>query len=167
MDWLSVDKDTVFNGSDAHGNRYLNQFLADYERIFDLKDLNAGCKNCLNNYYSNLIKHLNMGNTTESKAYQLKEKYNGIPLKFGSPVLVNNGNITKEYAEELIKNHPRGIDLFDVLPDREPQDDFKGLKRADLDEIAIGLGLNPEVYSNATLIKEAITEAKAANHSTD
>ena len=117
MNWLSLDKDTIFKGKDADGNRYLNQFLRDYERTFNITDFNAGCEKCLNDYYIKLITHLEMGNTTESKEYQLKPKYNGIPLRFGSPILVTNANITKKYAEILIKNHPRGRDLFHVLPE--------------------------------------------------
>ena len=163
MNWLRFDKDTIFEGKDAHGNRYLNQFLNDYERVFNITDFNAGCKKCLDEYYNKLITHLQMGNTTEPKVYQLKAKYNGIPLKFGSSILVNNLNITKEYAEELIKNHPRGIDLFDAFPERSPEDFFKNLKRADLDKIATDLGLDPKDYPNSALIKEAITEAKATS----
>ena len=100
MNWLGLDKETIFKDNDADGNRYLNQFLRDYERIFNITDLE-------------------MGNTTEPKEYQLKPKYNGIPLKFGSSVMVTNTNITKEYAKFLIKNHPRGEGLFNVLPKPE------------------------------------------------
>ena len=158
VDWLGLDKDTVFNGRDADGNRYLSQFLADYERIFTPVDINAGCKRCLDGYYIKLIKHLKMGNTTEPKEYQLKIKYNGIPLAFGSQIFVTNANITKEYAEILLKTHPRGADLFDVFTEIEEADPLKGLKRAELEEIATEKGLNPENYSNITLLKAAITE---------
>jgi len=119
MNWLGLDKETIFKDNDADGNRYLNQFLRDYERIFNITDFNAGCEKCLNDYYIKLITHLEMGNTTEPKEYQLKPKYNGIPLKFGSSVMVTNTNITKEYAKFLIKNHPRGEGLFNVLPKPE------------------------------------------------
>ena len=116
MNWLEFDKDTIFEGKDVNGNRYLNQFLNDYERVFNITDFNVGCKKCLNDYYIKLITHLQMGNTIEPKEYQLKPKYDGIPLSFGSPITVTNANITKKYAEKLLKNHPRGKDLFDVLP---------------------------------------------------
>ena len=46
--------------------------------------------------------------------YKLHEKYNNIPLGFGSSVYVNNGNITNEYAEILLKN--RGASLFASVP---------------------------------------------------
>ena len=99
-----------------------------------------------------------MGNTTELKEYQLKAKYNGIPLEFGSQTFVTNANITKEFAEKLLKTHPRGSDLFDVYKELEEIDPLKGLKRAELDEIAIEKGLNPQDYSNAKLLKSAIKE---------
>ena len=47
--------------------------------------------------------------------YRLKEKYNGIPLNFGSPILVNNSNLTDEYALELLKNHTAEA-IFDKFP---------------------------------------------------
>ena len=117
MDWLNIEKVVIFNGKDENGNRYLSQFLRDYKEVFNPDYVNAGCEKCLNDYYTKFIKYLNMGNDKEEKKYVLKAKYNGIPLKFGSPVLVTNSNITKQYAETLAKNHPRGKDLFDVYPE--------------------------------------------------
>ena len=160
IDWLKIDKVSIFKGKDENGNRYLSQFLADYKRIFNPDTINAGCDRCLEDYYNNFIKYITMGNSTEKKPYVLKKMYNGIPLEFGSSILVTNTNITKEYAEKLIKNHPRGVDLFDVIAkgagDSNTEDPLKRLKRDELDKIATDLGLVPEEYSNMDLIKEAI-----------
>lgn len=129
IDWLVIDKVTIFKGEDESGNRYLNQFLADYKRIFNPDMINAGCQRCLEDYYTNFIKFLQMGNSTEKKEYVLKKMYNGIPLEFGSAILVTNANITKEYAEKLIKNHPRGEGLFDAIPKREETTNKKADKK--------------------------------------
>lgn len=53
-----------------------------------------------------------MENTSE---YRLKEKYNGLSLKFGSSVMVHNGNITNEYAKELLKRFSAET-IFDKFP---------------------------------------------------
>ncbi len=51
----------------------------------------------------------------QTKNYKLKEKYNGLPLKFGSNIYVTNINLTDEYAEILLKKH-NAEDIFDVYP---------------------------------------------------
>lgn len=171
-DWLKIDKDTIFKGNDENGNRYLSQFLSDYKKIFSPADINAGCERCLNDYYQKLIKHLpTMGKDKKKKEYVLKLKYNGIPLEFGSPVLVTNANVNEEYARKLIKSHPRGKDLFDVLPDSfdsdENENPFKGLSRDDLDKIATDLGLDPKDYANKGLVTDAIKAKQDELNSTD
>lgn len=162
IDWLKIEKVAIFKEKDENGNRYLSQFLADYKRIFNPDVINAGCDRCLEDYYKNFIKHLTMSTTKEENQYVLKKMYNGIPLNFGSPILVTNQNMKKEYAEQLLKNHPRGADLFDKLPDGFAEntsanpDPLKALNRDELDKIATDLGLVPADYSNKDLIKEAI-----------
>lgn len=47
--------------------------------------------------------------------YRLKEKYNGIPLNFGSAILVNNSNLTDEYAFELLKRFDKET-IFEKFP---------------------------------------------------
>lgn len=53
---------------------------------------------------------------TENKSkYTLKAKYNGIQLGVnGQPI--RNGEMTDKQAFELLKKHPRGAELFDVIP---------------------------------------------------
>lgn len=53
-----------------------------------------------------------MQNTSQ---YRLKEKYNGIPLGFGSAVLVNNSNLTDDYALELLQRFEAET-IFDKFP---------------------------------------------------
>lgn len=70
-----------------------------------------------------------MANTNDS-GYRLKLKYENIPLEFGSRVLVNNSNLTKEYAEKLLQQEG-GERYFDVMP--EPKKD-EGSKAKGSDE---------------------------------
>lgn len=160
MNWTKIDKVTIFKGTDENGNRYLGQFLKDYAKTFNV-DVTAGCRKCLDDYYNRLIKHLNtMGTIKNTSGYKLREKYNGIPLAFGSAVLVNNTNITKEQAEHLIKNHVLGAKLFDEIPEQKDEIDLKKIKRAELDEKAKALGLNPEDYNNKQDIFDAILKVE-------
>jgi len=143
MDWRAINKVTIFNEKDKNGNRYLSQFLSDYKKTFNPDIINAGCQRCLEDYYTKFINHLNMSKKDKKTAYKLKEKYNGIPLSFGSPILVTNANITDAYGDKLIKTHKRGADLFEEVPG---QKDLESLKRADLNQIAKTLGLDESEF---------------------
>ena len=55
---------------------------------------------------------------TNTCNYRLHARYENIPLEFGSPVLVNNSNITDEYAEKLLQ-HKNGERYFAVLPQKK------------------------------------------------
>ena len=59
--------------------------------------------------------------------YRLKEKYNGIPLGFGSAVLVNNSNLTDEYALELLQRFEAET-IFDVFPVEEIKQEKEVIK---------------------------------------
>lgn len=47
--------------------------------------------------------------------YRLHPRYENIPLEFGSPILVNNSNITDEYAQKLLE-HNNGQRYFSQMP---------------------------------------------------
>lgn len=47
--------------------------------------------------------------------YRLHAKYENIPLEFGSPILVNNGNITDAFAQKLLQ-HKNGERYFAQMP---------------------------------------------------
>lgn len=55
-----------------------------------------------------------MENQNKTK-YRLKEKYNNIPLEFGSNIFVNNLNLTDEYAKKLLEIH-KAQDIFEKFP---------------------------------------------------
>lgn len=67
--------------------------------------------------------------------YKLKLKYENIPLKFGSSILVNNSNITEEYAKALLAR-PNGERFFAQMPEptakqttQEPAKEKTGQKK--------------------------------------
>lgn len=168
MDWLKLDKVTIFEGRDENGNRYLSRFLSDFKKEFNPDTINAGCQRCLEDYYLKFTKHLSkMGNKKSQSDFILKAKYNGIPLEFGSQTFVNNSNIDAEKALKLLKGHKKGKELFEKLPKNiddllengQGEDPAKVLEkkgRDELDGIATGLGLDPKEYSNKGLIAQAI-----------
>lgn len=127
-DFKTITIDSLISGKDNKGNRYLELFLKEYSQMFHTK-VNPGCTKCLTDYlkkYQDKFKA--MSNTCK---YRLQAKYENIPLEFGSPILVNNGNITDEYAEKLLK-HKNGERYFSVIPEA----DAKG-KKADAPKKAV------------------------------
>lgn len=161
MNWLNIDKVVIFTGKDENGNRYLSQFLRDYKEAFGKEEINAGCPKCLDSYYTKFTKHLSKMGEKINSTYRLKAKYNGISLGFGSNVIVSNRNITDDLAEQLLKNHPRGKELFETMP-KAPKRDITTLKRRELDVIARGLGIDPSDYSNKSEVIAAIEDVENA-----
>ena len=161
MNWLEVDQVSVLTGKDSNGNRYLSQFLKEYKEVFNRETINAGCQKCLVNYYLKFIKYLHtMPTPKQPTEYRLKAKYNGIPLSFGSPVQVDNNNMTDAYGNQLLENHPKGADLFDAVPDTSKnQEDLSTLSRKQLNKRAVEIGLNPDDYKNKSEVVNAISEA--------
>lgn len=120
-DWNNYQSHQVKNDVDASGNRLISAFAKDYKSVFGL-DI---CPNC-NDFqikFQNFLKQIDIMSKSKSKnsGYVLKKKYQNIPLGFGSPIYVNNDNMTDEYAQRLLKNHPRGKDLFHHIPDRNDE----------------------------------------------
>jgi len=108
-----MDIQTIATSKGSDGTGYLQHFLQEYTRIFREK-VNPSCPRCLNDYltrYKNYYKA--MANTCK---YKLHAKYENIPLEFGSPILVNNSNITNDYAKKLLEQK-NGIRYFASLPD--------------------------------------------------
>jgi len=108
-----MDIYTITAGIGSDGTRYLQLFLQEYTKLFKEK-VNPACPKCLNEYltrYKNYYKE--MANTCK---YRLHAKYENIPLEFGSPILVNNANITEDYAKKLLEQ-AHGLRYFSKLPD--------------------------------------------------
>jgi hypothetical protein len=113
-----LDTNAVLSNVTPDGVRYLELFLKEYSRITGTPEsnLNAGCNNCISEYMKTY--KLNKNKMASTKNYRLKEKYNGIPLKFGSNTYVSNSNITDEYAEILLEKH-KAEDIFEVYPKKK------------------------------------------------
>ena len=171
MDWRTIDKAAIFNGKDENGNRYLSQFLKDYQETFHPDMINAGCLRCLEDYYQTFIKYLSTMSQTKNSGYKLREKYNGIPLEFGSPVQVSNSNLTDEYAEKLLKDHPAGADLFEAIPEGSDEVTVESLKkdntREELDAMASSLGIDTTEAKDKTEAAQAILDALNAEADTE
>lgn len=116
MDFKSMDIGTIIDGVGGDGVRYLETFLKEYTSLFS-ETVNPGCTKCLTQYLDKYKNHFKaMENTSK---YRLHPKYEGIPLEFGSPILVNNGNITDEYAEKLLVQD-NGVRYFEKMPEGKP-----------------------------------------------
>lgn len=163
-DWREIEKPAILTGKDENGNRFLSQFLKDYNEIFQPQEINAGCQRCLDEYYTKTIKYLNtMQDKKNESGYVLKPKYEGIPLEFGSQTFVNNRNITREHGDKLLKGHPRGADLFEVVPKKQEKAAAKDLTdhtRKELDAIAAKKGIDSNEYSTKEDLAKAIAEYK-------
>ena len=107
-----MDIATVTRSVTGSGERYLELFLREYTSVFKEK-VNPSCPKCLTEYLNRYKNHFNtMANTCN---YRLHAKYENIPLEFGSPILVNNRNITDEYAQKLLA-HNNGQRYFSQIP---------------------------------------------------
>lgn len=93
-----------------------------------LEKLCLNCKNKLKVYYYYLIK------TNTMSEYRLKPMYNGLALKPGSNVIINQASMTDMLAERFIKEHPKGEDLFDYIPKKEVEDKPKRGRKKKVDE---------------------------------
>jgi hypothetical protein len=116
-DFTTMDIATLTRNVTGEGVRYLELFLKEYTSMFG-KSVNPSCPACLNKYLTKYKNHFKaMANTS---LYRLHAKYENIPLEFGSPILVNNANMTNEYAQILLQR-PGGESLFALLPEDDAE----------------------------------------------
>ena len=107
-----MDIGTLTRSVTDEGVRYLQVFLKEYTALFP-GPVNPSCPKCLNEYLSNYKNHFK---TMENPCkYRLHAKYENIPLEFGSPILVNNSNITDELAQKLLEL-PNSSRFFAFIP---------------------------------------------------
>ena len=112
MDFTTMDIATLTQSVTGKGVPYLELFLKEYTSLFG-GPVNPSCPKCLTAYLTNYQNHFKaMQNTCD---YKLHKKYENMPLQFGSPILVNNSNMTNEYAETLLEQ-PNGMRFFAEIP---------------------------------------------------
>ncbi len=113
--WELYNLDNIIGGKSSDGVSLLKLFLQDYSKLFHTTTLNASCKKCLQDYLTNYKNKINKMENPNTSQYRLKQKYNNIPLEFGSNIFVNNNNITDEYAQTLLMRYS-AEKIFDVYP---------------------------------------------------
>lgn len=172
-DWGKYKADEVLTGTDANGNRLISAFAKDYKRVFN-QDICPTCKDFKDKFQKFLKKIQDMSNSDKKNTgFVLKKMYENIPLKFGSAIYVNNQNLTDDYAKELINNHPRGKELFDIIPENVNTGKDEDLPEAviqlieennkkELIELAEGLGIE-DAKGNETELAKLIVARQVAN----
>lgn len=112
--WKKYQAKEVQFGIDENGNRLISFFAQDYKIVMG----NEFCPSC-NDFeikFKNFINKLENMKDVKKTGFVLKAMFENITL-FGSQQYFNNSNLTDESAIELIEKHPKGKDLFEVLPE--------------------------------------------------
>ena len=113
MEWSKMTTESIISGKNADGVSFLELFAQDYCKVFNTSNFCVTCPNKIKEAHLKWIKKHTIMKKNNSK-YVLKEKYDGIFLKFGSNIRVNNATMTEELGAELLKN--RGEKIFAKFP---------------------------------------------------
>lgn len=113
IDWKKYDANYVRTGI-LDGHRLAIDFASDFKKKFNREI----CISCESSFIADFKKYINTMEAKKSN-YKLKAKYNGIPLGHGKRGRLTNENMNDKDALYLIKNHPKGKDLFEVFPKEE------------------------------------------------
>lgn len=105
-DWGKVNRGSIVND-----RALLLEFSNDYAKHFGR--LNIGCKKCIAEAFRKLI-NLKTNNMKTECNYLLKKKYEGVFFE-GKPI--RNGDLTDKLSERLLKKHPAGASLFEIIPE--------------------------------------------------
>lgn len=123
LDFTKIDTGTIASGIDSDGIPYLQKFLIEYTNLFGGK-VNPGCPKCLADYHAKYIRKMSENKISpENSGFKLHAKYEGIPLEFGSQVMVTNANLTDAYAKILL-SHEDGERFFAAYPDGFDKETF-------------------------------------------
>lgn len=132
--WQKYNSEQV-RTQEKNGSRLVLDFAKDYKKLFN-QELNClSCVKSFDNEFNKYIKAMGLDKKQES-GYKLKAKYDGISFGFGKRGRVFNKTITKKEAEELLKNHPKGKDLFQEMP-KQPKIDLSKMNKDELKEMLI------------------------------
>lgn len=162
MDFTNMDASSIATGVDSDGTAYLQKFLIEYTKLFP-GTVNPSCSKCLQDYVNKYKKAMSKTELhPENSGYKLKAMYEGIPLEFGSQVMVTNANLTDEYAKILL-GHEEGQRFFAHIPEAVELTGREKLQ-ADYDTAEKALnGLAENVHHNTRKAAERkLEEAKEA-----
>lgn len=129
--WEEYSIEYIVSGKTTDNVPLLKLFLIDYSKLFHTSTLNPSCSKCLQDYLNNYKNKINKMENPNTSQYRLKEKFNNIPLEFGSNIFVNNNNITDEYAEKLLERY-NAEKIFDVYPTEDAKKETQFKKRVDV-----------------------------------
>lgn len=116
--WEEYNITYIVGGKTNDNVRLLQLFLIDYKKEFNVTSVNPSCSKCLKGYLEQFKKKYTTMEKTQSQ-YRLKKRYQNIPLRNdgeGYNVMVNNNNLTDEYAEILLERYPKEK-IFELFPD--------------------------------------------------
>ena len=118
--WSEINISTIMTGKTDDGVLLLSLFLKDYkETCKPTEPIVVSCGACLERYYKEYLKTKEMSAEIINSGYELHKKYEGITL-FGSGLVITNKTLSDEIAKRLLKDHPRGEQLFSKIVKEEP-----------------------------------------------
>jgi hypothetical protein len=115
--WEEYNIDHIVGGKNSDNVALLKIFLTDYTKIFSTK-VNPSCNKCMITYHNNYKQKIYKMENPKNTEYKLKLKYQNIPLRNegkGYNVMVNNDNLTDEFAEILLERYSKEK-IFESYP---------------------------------------------------
>ena len=180
MEWENISLNEIKTGSDGNGNRLISLFAREYVKLMNT-DPCFNCPGLQDRYIKFLNKRKAMENVKNS-GFKLKPMYEGVSLGFGSNQTLSAANLSDENALKFAKEHPKGVGLFEKVPEGFDVENFKPsnkdgeelpervkelleLKKEDLEEEAAILEVSKS--GNKTEIAKRIYEAEIAINSNE
>ena len=120
LNWTEIKIDNIIGGITPDGVSYLDLFLEDFKKVFNVKNPNKNCNTCIREYHKRYTQRLHEMET--NCKYTLHKKYNGLPLEISgknSSISVTNSNITDSYAKILLKRFKEPSTIFSKFPKEE------------------------------------------------
>jgi spore cortex formation protein SpoVR/YcgB (stage V sporulation) len=108
---LELSDNTILNGSDANGDRYLPQMLKLYADTFN-KEPCGGCPKSFSRYLRELRNQIM---AKEEKRAFLFKKDVMFPI-MGTSESYSNENLTDEIALKILSKNPNAIQIFEKFP---------------------------------------------------
>lgn len=119
MKWQNLTANYV-RTANVDGRRLVLDFAIDFKNKFNREI----CVSCISQFNADFAKYIN-SMSEKTVNYRLKGKYNNISLGFGKRGRLSNENMNDKDALFLLKHHPKGKELFDILPEEEPKPEVK------------------------------------------
>lgn len=151
MNFLELNINSIMSGKTADGVSYLELFLIEYKKTFQLSTVNAGCKKCVADYLEKYkLKFRAMSTNCD---YILRKKREGLPVSGGSNEHITNANLTNKLAEMLVERYKNKVEnpleyLFEKYP-KEVKEPKKA--KTKLGKLDINTAEKKEVVKETTI----------------